>query len=150
MALMRWTPPREMERLMDEFFEKPFLRFRRNFPILSKFNGDEMSHPAVDMYDNENEIVVKAEIPGVEKENVNISLTNNTLTIKGETKKEEEVKEEDYYYSERSHGKFVRTLSLPEEIDVDKVKADFKDGILEIHLPKTPEAKPKEIKVKVA
>lgn len=106
-------------------------------------------HPSVDMYDKEDEIVVKAEIPGVDKKDVNISLTDNTLTIKGESKKEKEVKEEDYYYSERSHGTFARMLSLPEKVVAEKVTAEFKDGVLEVHLPKSPEAKPKEIKVKV-
>jgi len=93
--------------------------------------------------------VVKAEIPSVEKENVRISLSDNMLTIKGETKKEEEVKEEDYYYSERSYGSFARTLSLPSKVKSDKIKASFKNGILEIHLPKAEEAKPKEIKIEV-
>lgn len=150
MALTKWSPKSEMARMMDEFFETPFFpRFRGTFPMLRKIGDEDLIHPMVDMYDKDDEIVVKAEIPGVEKEDVNISLTNNTLTIKGESKKEKETKEEDYYYCERSHGKFARMLTLPEEVQSDKVTAEFKNGLLEIHLPKSPGAKPKEIKVKV-
>ena len=103
--------------------------------------------PAVDMYDNEKEIVVKAEVPGIDKDDINITVTDNTLIIKGETKKDEETKEEDYYYAERTFGSFSRRLELPEKVQESKIKANFKDGILEVHLPKAPEAKAKKIKV---
>src|SRR3972149_2884869 len=131
MALMKWSPPKEIERWFEDFFEEPFLpRMWRKFPRLRRLRELEEISPSVDMFDKKDEIVVKAEIPGVEKENISISLSDNMLTIKGEMKKEEEVKEEDYYYSERSYG-------------------SFKNEILEIHLPKAEEAKPKEIKVEV-
>lgn len=150
MALMKWTPPKEIERWFEEFFEEPFLpRMWRKFPRWRKLRELEEFSPSIDMYDKKDEIVVKAEIPGVEKENINISLTNSTLTIKGEMKKEEETKEEDYYYSERSYGSFGRMLSLPAKVQADKIKASFRNGILEIHLPKAAEAKPEEIKVEV-
>jgi HSP20 family protein len=150
MALMKWSPPKEVERWFEEFFEEPFLpRAWRRFPSLKKLKELEGISPVVDMYDKKDEIVVKAEIPGVPKENVKISLSDNTLTIKGEIKKEEEVKEEDYYYAERSYGSFARALSLPAKVKADKIKANFKDGILEIHLPKSEEAKPKEIKIDI-
>ena len=150
MALMKWSPPKEVEKWFEEFLEEPFLpRAWRRFPSLKKLKEFEGMSPAVDMYDKKDEIVVKAEIPGVPKENVKISLSDNTLTIKGEMKKEEEVKEEDYYYAERSYGSFARALSLPAKVKADKIKANFKDGILEIHLPKSEEAKPKEIKIDV-
>lgn len=147
MALTKWSPRSEMTKLFNEFMEEPF--FTRFKPGLRKLGESGVLHPSVDMYDKEDEIVVKAEIPGVDKKDVNISLTDNTLTIKGESKKEKEVKEEYYYYSERSHGTFARMLSLPEKVVAEKVTAEFKDGVLEVHLPKSPEAKPKEIKVKV-
>ena len=83
------------------------------------------------------------------KNNIEVNLTDHTLTIKGEKKKEEEVKEENYYRLERSYGSFIRTLELPKDVHTDKVKASFKDGILEVRLPKTEEAKAKEVKVKV-
>lgn len=150
MALMKWSPSKEVERWFEEFFEEPFQqRAWRRFPSLKKLRELEEIAPAIDMYDNKDEVVVKAEIPGVEKENVHISISDNTLTIKGEMKKEEEVKEKDYYYSERSYGSFARALSLPAKVKADKIKANFKDGILEIHLPKVEEAKPKEIKINV-
>lgn len=145
MALTKWSPKN-----MEEFFETPFLpRLRSTFPIFKRFEDYGVKHPVVDMFDKDDEIVVKAEVPGVSKEDVNISLTDSTLTIKGETKEEKEVKEDDYYYSERSHGKFARMITLPEKVESNKVTAEFNDGVLEIHLPKAPEAKAKEIKVKV-
>ena len=109
----------------------------------------ELEAPAVDLFEDKNDIVVKAELPGMEKENVEVKLTDHMLTIKGEKKKEEEIKEENYYRSERSYGSFIRTLELPADVHADKVKASFKNGVLEVRLPKTEEAKSKEIKVKV-
>jgi HSP20 family protein len=109
----------------------------------------ELEAPAVDLFEDKNEIVIKAELPGMEKENVEVKLTDHMLTIKGEKKKAEEVKEENYYRSERSYGSFIRTLELPADVHADKVKASFKNGVLEVRLPKTEEAKTKEVKVKV-
>lgn len=150
MALMKWAPPKEIERWFDEFLEEPFFpRMWRKFPRWRRLKELEEISPSVDMFDKKDEIVVKADIPGVDKENIIISLSDNMLTIKGEMKKEEEVKEEDYYYAERSYGGFSRTLNLPTKVQADKVKASFKNGILEIRLPKAEEAKPKEIKVEV-
>ncbi|MCI0454258.1 MAG: Hsp20/alpha crystallin family protein [Candidatus Dadabacteria bacterium] len=150
MALIKWSPPKEMERWFEDFFEEPFLpRMWRKFPSWRRLKELQEISPSVDMFDKKDEIIVKAEVPGVEKENINISVSNNTLTIKGETKKEEEVKEEDYYYAERSYGSFSRMLNLPAKVKADKVKASFKNGVLEIHLPKAEESKPKEVKVEV-
>ncbi len=149
MALKRWTP-KSMEKFFGELFEEPVPeRFLRRFPSLKWMREFEEVSPAVDMFDKKDEIVVKAEVPGVDKKNIKISISENILTIKGETKKEEEVKEEDYYYSERSYGSFVRSLSLPAKVVESKVKAEFKDGILEIHMPKAAESKAKEIKVEI-
>lgn len=150
MALMKWSPPKEIERWFDEFLEEPFFpRMWRKFPRWRRLKELEEVSPSVDMFDKKDEIVVKAEIPGVEKENISISLSDNTITIKGEMKKEEEVKEEDYYYSERSYGSFSRSLNLPAKVQAEKIKASFKNGILEIHLPKAEESKPKEVKIEV-
>jgi HSP20 family protein len=140
----RWE--REMDRVMENFLGR---RMRPWWPERWRGKGIELALPAVDLYEEKDEIVVKAELPGIEKDNVEINLTDRRLTIKGEKKKEEEIKEENYYRSERSHGSFVRTLELPKEVHADKVKASFKNGILEVRLPKTEEAKAKEIKVKV-
>jgi HSP20 family protein len=109
----------------------------------------EITAPAIDMFEEKDDIVVKAEIPGMDKDNIEVNLTDQTLTIKGEKKKEEEVKKENYYRSERSYGSSVRTLPLPIDVHGDKVKATFKNGLLEVRLPKTEAAKAKEIKVKV-
>ena len=109
----------------------------------------ELRAPAVDLFEEKDDIVVKAELPGMDKDNIEVNLTDNMLTIKGEKKKENEVKEEKYYRCERSYGSFVRNIEIPKAVHVDKVKASFKNGILEVRVPKTEEAKRKEVKLKV-
>jgi HSP20 family protein len=109
----------------------------------------KITTPAVDLFEEKDDIVVKAELPGMEKDNIEVNLSGNRLTIKGERKQEAEVKKEGYYKSERSYGAFARTLELPREVQTEKVKAAFKNGILEIRLPKTEETKKKETQVKV-
>lgn len=153
MSIVKWSPMKEleemrrdMERLFDEFFE-PTRRRRRWWPKPSEVG---VVVPNIDMYDRKSEIVVKAELPGVEKEDIDLTITKDSLTIKGEAKKEEEIKEENYYACERSYGSFTRTIALPTEVDSEKAKATFKNGVLEIVLPKKEEAKPKEIKVEVS
>ena len=145
MTLPRWE--RDMERMMEDFFGK---RMRPWWPE-RWFRSEEMepTSPAVDFYEEKDDIVVKAELPGIDKNNIEVNLTDRALTIRGEKRKEEEVKEKNYYRSECSYGSFVRTLELPTDVHADKVKATFKDGILEVRLPKTEEAEKKEIKVKV-
>jgi HSP20 family protein len=103
----------------------------------------------LDVFEEQDDIVVKAELPGIDKENIEVNLTDRTLTIKGEKKKADEVKEENYYRCERSYGSFLRSVELPKDVHADKVKASFKNGILEVRVPKTEEAKSKAIKVKV-
>jgi len=143
MDLSRWE--RDMDRMMEGFFDR---RMRPWWPW-PRGEAIEISAPAVDLYQEKDDIVVKAELPGIDKNNIEVSLSDHHLTIKGEKKKEEEVKEENYYRSERSYGAFVRTVDLPVDVHGEKVKASFKNGILEVRLPKTEEAKAKEIKVKV-
>lgn len=145
MDLGRWE--RDMDRMMEDFFGR---RMRPWWPD-RWFRGEEFDvrAPVVDLFEEKDDIVVKAEIPGMDKDNINVNLSDHTLTIKGEKKKEEEVKEENYYRSERSYGSFVRTLELPKDVHADKVKATFKNGVLEVRMPKTEEAKAREIKVKV-
>jgi HSP20 family protein len=149
-ALMTSAPRRDTERWFGECFDQSFKpRIWRQFPAMRGFRETEGTYPLVDMQDKGNEIVVKAEIPGIEKEDINISVSNETVTIKGKIKKEKEVKGEDYLYSERSYGAFTRTLDLPTKVQEDKIKAKFENGVLEIHLPKDEESKPREIKVDV-
>jgi HSP20 family protein len=145
MGLARWE--RDMDRMMEDFFGR---RVRPWWPERwSRTNELDVSALAVDVFEEKDDIVIKAEIPGMDKDNIEVNLTDHTLTIKGEKKKEEEVKEENYYRSERSYGSFFRTLELPKDVHADKVKATFKNGVLEVRMPKTEEAKAKEIKVKV-
>jgi HSP20 family protein len=141
----RWE--RDMDRMMEDFFGR---RARSWWPE-NWFRREEMDvrAPALDVFEDKDDVVVKAELPGMDKENIEVNLTDNMLTIKGEKKKQEEIKEENYYRSERSYGSFVRSVELPKAVHSDKVKASFKNGILEVRAPKTEEAKAKEIKVKV-
>jgi HSP20 family protein len=103
---------------------------------------------AVDVYETEDAVVVKSAIPGVKPEDIDISLTGDTLTIKGETKSEEEVKEENYVRREMRYGSFARTLSVPTSVVTDKAEAKFADGVLTLTLPKAEEVKPKAIQIK--
>lgn len=105
--------------------------------------------PAVDILDKKEHIIVKAEVPGVDKKDLSISISEDELTIKGEVKREQEINEKDYYHCERTYGMFSRTLVLPTTVNKDKAKASYKDGILEITLPKSELAKPKEIKLAI-
>lgn len=105
--------------------------------------------PAVDIFETPESIVLKAELPGITKDDIFVEVKDNTLSLKGEKKFEKEVKEENYHRVERSYGSFQRAFTLPSTGQQDKVKAKFKDGILQIVLPKVEEAKPKQIKVEV-
>ena len=105
--------------------------------------------PACDIYETEKEIVLKAELPGLKKEDVIVSIENNVLMIKGERKFTEEVKRENFHRVERTYGEFLRSFTLPTFIDANKILAEFKDGVLMVTLPKREEAKPKQIDVKI-
>jgi HSP20 family protein len=106
--------------------------------------------PVVDMVDHDDEIVLRADLPGLDEKDVEVQVQDHTLTIQGERKEEKEEKKQDYYYSERSYGAFARTLPLPAAVEADKVKAIFKRGVLEVHLPKAKESKGKRIEIKGA
>jgi HSP20 family protein len=142
--LIRWEPAREMMTLreaMDRLFDDAFTR-----PL--SMAGNSWSIPAVDMYQTDNEIVVKAALPGIKADEVQINITGDVLTLKGEVKQREEVKEKAYHIREQRWGTFERTLVLPANVVADKAKADFENGILTITLPKAEEAKPKTITIK--
>ena len=148
MVLAKWDPLKDFKSLqkrIDSIFEDTFMGVgEKNEPLfLTPWI------PAVDIYETKDEIVLKAEIPGIEKDKLNVDVKNGTLTIKGERNLEKEVKNEDYYRIERSYGSFTRAFSLPSGVDQSKVKASYKDGILEVKLPKVEEAKPKQIKVEI-
>ena len=149
MALVRWDPFRELEDVSDRL-NRMFAR-----PATHTSNGKETMivadwTPSVDISETEGEYQIKAEIPDVKKEDVKITLEDGVLTIQGQRKQEKEDKGTKYHRIERSYGSFARTFSLPDVIEVEKVKAEFKDGVLHLHLPKSEKAKPKTIEVKVA
>jgi HSP20 family protein len=123
-----------------------------DFPRGSEDQGDFLGSwsPAVDIYDKGNEVVIHAELPGLKKEDIDVRVENNILTIRGKKERQEEVKEDGYFRSERAYGSFVRSFSLPSTVDVSKIAADYKDGVLTLRLPKAEEAKPRQIAVKVA
>lgn len=128
--------------------------FRRVAPFYADFDklaneAEGTWHPSVDISENENAFVLKAELPGVNREDINIDINNKTLTLKGEKKFEEKTEKENYVRVERSYGSFSRTFALSDKVDTENVKASYKDGVLEVTLPKKEEAKPREIKVEV-
>jgi HSP20 family protein len=140
---------RWFDRMVEDFWRRPFptlLRPERWWPAEA---GMMMRVPAVDVYEEQDDVVIKAEIPGLSKEDISVQVTDSTLTIKGEKKREEEVKEDDYYRCERSFGSFTRAVDLPCDVKADQVKASFKDGVLEVRMPKTEEAKKKAITVTI-
>lgn len=116
-----------------------------NFPLASNASGPWV--PALDAYEEKDNYVVKVELPGVNKEDVRLSLEKGTLTITGERKSETSSKDGELYHSERFYGRFQRTVNLPESLAADKVKAGYKDGVLTVTLPKSEEAKPKQIDI---
>jgi len=152
MAIQRWRPwdeLREMERHMEEMMRHPVLGVRRPL-VWWRVPSEELGWtPSVEMYEKDDKFVVRAELPGMKKEELDISVLGDTLTIKGERKTESEVKEEDYYRCELCYGKFSRSIALPTAVDAGKVEASYENGILEITLPKAKEAKPKKIEVRV-
>ena len=147
MALMRWGPFRELEsmqaRLNRIFGEMPARR-DEDTPLFTDWA------PAVDIQEIDKEYVLKADLPEMKNEDVKVELENGVLTIEGERKREKEEKGKTFHRVERAYGRFVRRFVLPTEIDGENVKADFKEGVLTVHLAKAEAAKPKAIEVKVA
>jgi HSP20 family protein len=152
MAIVRWSPIRELEemrrnldRLFGEFTE-PAARPQ----FLARQGEGGASVPSIDVLERKGELVIRADLPGVEKENINLSITKDSLTIKAEARKEEEeIRREDYYVQERSTGTYNRTIQLPQDADSSKARASFKNGVIEIVFPKKEEAKATEIKVDI-
>jgi len=149
-ALTKWNPFREMEDLQNRLFSLWS-------PLASRqSNGGQESmtlcewSPAVDIVEDKQEYLIKAELPEVKKEDIHVTVENGVLTIRGERKFEKEVKDQRYHRVERAYGSFVRNFSLPDDADAGKVRADFKDGLLTVHLSKSESAKPKQIEVKVS
>ena len=148
MTLIRWTPGREivgiqgeMNRMFDNFFGAP-RRAEKDDRVL-------YWTPRVDVEEADDQFVVTAELPGLNKDDVKIEVKDHVLTFTGEKKAENEKKDRNIHLYERTYGKFCRTFTLPDNVDVDKIEAGFKDGILHIDIPKTEEAKPRQVEVQV-
>ena len=129
---------------IDRLFEAPLAEFARTSQLLSGWT------PAFDVYEDKDNLYVRAELPGMRKEDINLSLHNGSLSISGERKNEEKLKDAQVYREERFFGRFQRTITLNTPVAMDKVKAQYKDGILSVTLPKAEEAKPKQIDVSVS
>jgi HSP20 family protein len=145
-VLTRFEPLRQFPTLQDRINRV----FRESYG-----QGDEQSlttssfAPAVDVYEDEHTVTLKIEVPGIDEKDIDVRLENNTLTVHGERKIEQEEKEENYRRVERHYGSFTRTFTLPTTVDSEKVSANYDKGVLKIALPKKAEAKPKQIKVNV-
>lgn len=145
--LTRWEPFRDlvslreaMNRLFDESFVRP--QGRALAPAVA-------GSLAVDMYETEEDIVVQTALPGIDPADLNVNVSGNTLTIRGETKAEEEMAEENYICRERRRGAYARSVTLPVAVEADEAEADYENGLLTLRLPKVEEARPKRIEVKV-
>ncbi len=142
--LTRWHPFQDLLDVKDDFDK-----------VVDKIFGEELEiferkkFPIVDIYEDGENIILKAELPGVKKEDISVNITGDTITISGKKEEEKEVKEKNYYRKERKSGSFTRSFTLPCEIDKENVKATFKNGILEIVLPKVEKEKTKQIEIKV-
>ena len=145
MAVIRWDPFRDLNTLQDRM-NRLFEEANRGGRVEEPTAATAWS-PAVDIFETETSIVVKAEVPGVDRNDIELSLENNVLTLKGDRQFEKEAKDENYHRIERSYGGFTRSFSIPAVVDEAEIKADYKDGVLTIVLPKTERAKPKQIKI---
>lgn len=143
------APWGDIERLFDDFLERRLGHpFRLEWPTLrGRLSAFEQRVPTVDIVDRNKEVVVRAEVPGIDKEDITVSIDDRMLTIKGSSRHEEKKEEEDYYRHEIRSGTFSRSVLLPTDVDVSKAKATFKNGVVELHLPKVRASKPQQISV---
>ena len=150
MAIVRFEPFRELVTLQDRMNRLFSESYRAQQGSEDDWALGGTWAPAVDIYEHENNIVIKAELPGVDPKDVDIRLDNNVLTVNGERKLDHEVKKENYHRVERSYGAFTRSFTLPTTVDPSGIKAEYRDGVLRVTLPKREEAKPKQIQISVA
>ena len=145
MAVTRWDPFRDLNMLQDRMnrlFDDAGRGWQSDEPV-----STTTWSPAIDIFETDGEIVVKAELPGMDRKDIAVHLENNVLTLRGERRFEKETKEENYHRIERSYGGFSRAFSIPMSVDEQSIRADYTDGILNIRLPKKEQAKPKQIKI---
>jgi len=154
MAIDRWNPFKEIDRMskdMDSLWDQVFptsRRFLKELPVKALM-GRDTTPPAIDIIERPDALVVKAELPGVEKDNIDISVQENRLTISGKIEQDKEEKKEDFYYSERSYTSYSRTVEMPCKVNAEKIKAHLKNGVLTVTLPKAEDVKAKKITVEV-
>lgn len=146
MSLERWQPMSELRRLHDEM-DRMFENFFQ--PSVMPVMATSMMVPSVDVFEQDNNVMINAEVPGLKKENLDVTATEDAIVLKGEFKQEEEQKEKGFIRQERRMGKFERTIAMPRAIKPDQVKASFKDGVLTVTAPLSEEAKPSETKVNI-
>ena len=146
MSLIKWSPIRDLLSIQDEMNKLFDER-------LDQFSGSELQsrvwQPLVDIFEEDDKFVIKAEIPEVKKEDISINLENNVLTIKGERKLEKEDKKENYHRAERFYGMFQRSFTLPGTVEQEKIKANLENGVLTLEIPKKEEVKPKKIEIDI-
>jgi HSP20 family protein len=149
MAIVRWEPFRDLVSLQERMNRL----FDESFRMAGRSGGEEdwalggSWAPAVDIFEKEGNLVLRAELPGVDAKSVDIRLENNVLTLRGERRFDNEIKRESYHRVERAYGSFSRSFTLPSVVDQGSIKANYKDGVLEVTLPKREEAKPKQIEI---
>ena len=144
--LTRWSPVRDLMSMrsdMDRLLENAL----QSWPV--EMDGARFRSVDVDLYENDDEFIVKAELPGLEPDDVDINISGNTLTLQGQFQSEQQGEQGSVHFRERRYGSFRRAFTLPTHVEADKAEADFKNGVLTIRLPKVEEAKPKQIPVKV-
>ena len=146
MAIVRWDPFRDLQERMNRMFDDSYRGTSRG----EDWGLGGAWAPPVDIYEKDGNIVLKAELPGVDPKDVDVRVENNLLTLRGERKFDTEVQRDSYHRVERSYGTFSRSFTLPTVVDQASIKAEFKDGMLQVVLPKREEAKPKQIQVSVA
>ena len=145
MAIIRWDPFRDLVTLRD--------RMNRLFEDVVTSRGEEKDlvasswAPSVDIFETENEVVLTAEVPGIDEKDIEIKVEDNSLTIRGERKFEKETKEENYHRIERAYGSFFRSFTLPAFVDQDRIEAEHENGVLKIRMPKRAELKPRKVKI---
>jgi len=152
MAIVRWEPFRDLAGLQDRMnrlFDESFRGLTRGGAAEEDWALGGTWAPAVDIYEQEGHIVLKAELPGIDPKDVDIRLENNVLTLRGERKVDNDVQRDSYHRVERAYGSFTRSFTLPSVVDQEHIKADYKDGVLKVTLPKREEAKPKQISISV-
>ncbi len=157
MWLTKWREPKseldrplmELDRFFDELWTDRFEDFFRMPSLLDWSDRPLMAwHPALDVEETDDSFIVRMDLPGMNKKDIHVSLDNNVLTIQGERKREKEEKDANYYCTERFHGSFRRSFTLPSQVDPDQIKADYKNGVLTVTLPKKEEAKARKIEIK--